>query len=174
MDTAISFFSEYTLLDLFVLITMFIVCVRGIERAFKWIADKLRAYYKHKRGIEETDNTIASHTKEIQALTERIDRFTATVEHHYNVIIQRVDGQQGRLEEIDREGKRRDCAVLRDRILAGMRYFSQNKDAERNVHIAISDFENMNAMFTEYFKAGGNGFIKVIYEEEFLHFIIDR
>ena len=91
-----------------------------------------------------------------------------------NKIHDKIDEQQERLEEIDKEGKKRDCAVLRDRILAGMRYFSQNMDADRNVHIGMSDFENMKAMFDEYFKAGGNGVIKIIYEEEFLHFIIDR
>lgn len=174
MDTVISFFSEYSFLDLFALITMLIVCVRGIEKVGKWVAEKLRAYYKRMKGIEEKDDTLASHTKEIKELTERIDRFVSTVEHHYNAIMEKVDEQQERLEEIDREGKKRDCAVLRDRILAGMRYFSQNKDADGNIHISMSDFENMKAMFDEYFKAGGNGVIRIIYDEEFLHFIIDR
>ena len=88
---------------------------------------------------------------------------------------EKIDEQQGRLEEIDREGKKRDCAVLRDRILSGMRYFSQNKDEQGRVHISQGDYENMSAMFKEYFGADGNGFVKdKVYEEEFIHFIIDR
>ena len=87
-----------------------------------------------------------------------------------NKLHDKIDEQQNRIEKIDKDGKKRDCAVLRDRILAGMRYFSQNRDAEGNVHITLSDFENMKAMFDEYFKAGGNGVIKIIYDEEFFCF----
>lgn len=175
MDTVISFFSEYSFFDLFAMITMLIVCVRGIEKAIKWCIEKLQAYYKKRKGIEEKNDTLAEHTEEIKALTERIDRFVSTVEHHYNAIMEKVDEQQEQLEEIDRKGKKRDCAILRDRILAGMRFFSQNKDENGNVHISSGDFENMKAMFDEYFGADGNGFVKdKVYEKEFLQFIIDR
>lgn len=174
MDTVISYFSEYSFLDLFALIAMLIVCVRGIERGFKWCAEKLRAYYKRMRGIEEKNDTLEGHTQEIKELTARIDRFVSTVEHHYNAIMEKVDEQQQRLEVIDKEGKKRDCAVLRDRILGGMRFFSQNTDEKGKVHISVSDHENMEHLFDEYFSCGGNGTVQQLYKNEFKHFIIDR
>lgn len=174
METVISFFTEYTIVDLFAVITMLIVCVRGIERFLKWVAEKLRAYYKRQKGIEEKEDTIESHTQEIKALTERIDRFVNAVEHHYNSIMEKVDEQQKQLEQYDKEGKKRDRAVLRDRISGGMRYFEQNKDENGVVHISVGDHENMEELFKEYFNAGGNGTYKQMYENEFRKFIIDK
>ena len=75
---------------------------------------------------------------------------------------------------IDEEGKKRDCAILRDRILGGMRYFSQNRDEQGNVHISISAHENMEHLFEEYFNCHGNGTVKSMYENEFKKFIIDK
>ena len=85
----------------------------------------------------------------------------------------KIDEQSEHLEEIDRDGKARDCAILRDRILGGMRYFSQNVDDNGNVHISTTDFENMSKMFEEYEKAGGNGLIKHLKETEFSKFVVD-
>jgi hypothetical protein len=42
------------------------------------------------------------------------------------------------------------------------------------VHISMSDWENMNALFQEYFAKHGNGAFKKLYDEEFVHFTIDR
>jgi hypothetical protein len=86
---------------------------------------------------------------------------------------EKIDEQQERLDKIDQEGKKRDCAVFRDRILGGMRYFGQQKDENGVVHVSMSDYENMNTMFNEYFKAGGNGTIRQIYETEFVNYKID-
>ena len=80
---------------------------------------------------------------------------------------------EDKLEIIDRDGKARDAAILRDRILGGLRYFSQNKDADGKVHITMTDFENMEKLFIEYENAGGNGLIKHLKETEFDKFIID-
>ena len=85
----------------------------------------------------------------------------------------KIDEQKEHLEIIDFEGKKRDCAVLRDRILAGMRYFSQNKDEHGVVHISMTDYENMNEMFSEYFNCNGNGVCHSLYENEFKKFKID-
>ena len=79
-----------------------------------------------------------------------------------------------KLEVIDREGKSRSAAILRDRILGGLRYFGQNKDDNGNVHISMSDFENMSHLFDEYESAGGNGMVKHLKETQFKHFIIDN
>lgn len=174
MDTAVKFFAEYSTVDLFAAITMLIVCVRGIEGFFKWIAGKLKIYYNFQRGIEDKEDTIDIHTAEIKALRERIDRFVETVDQQYNAILEKVDAQQERLEQIDEDGKHRDIALLRDRISGGMRYYSRNKDENGNVHISLSDYENMESLFQEYFKAGKNGTFKQMYENEFQKFIIDK
>ena len=65
-------------------------------------------------------------------------------------------------------------AMLRDRISSGMRYFSKNVGEDGKVHIAFSDYVNMDALFKEYFEHKGNGPFKKMYEDEFLHFVIDR
>lgn len=174
MDAAVKFFAEYTTVDLFAVLTMLIVCVRGIESFIKWIAGKLKAYYNLQRGIEDKEDTIDIHTAEIKALTERIDSFVATVDQQYTAIMEKVDAQQERLEQLDEEGKQRDIALLRDRISGGMRYYSKNKDEHGNVHISLSDYENMESLFQEYFKAGRNGTFKQMYENEFQKFIIDK
>lgn len=85
----------------------------------------------------------------------------------------KIDKQHTHLEEIDRDGKRRDCSLMRDRLLSGLRYFSQNRDEHNNVHISMTDFENMSKMFEEYEKAGGNGLVKHLKETEFDNFIVD-
>ena len=80
---------------------------------------------------------------------------------------------EAKLETIDKDGKARDCAVLRDRILGGMRYFTTNKDERGDVYISMTDYENMNEMFTEYFKCNGNGVCHSLYENEFKKFKIN-
>lgn len=78
------------------------------------------------------------------------------------------------MEKAKEANDKTDCAVLRDRISSGMRYFSKNVDVDGKVHIAFSDYVNMDALFQEYFVHGGNGPFKKMYEEEFVHFVIDR
>lgn len=95
-----------------------------------------------------------------------------------NSLNDKFDEQQSQLEDkletIDTDGKRRDVAVMRDRILSGLRYFSQNKDLNGVVHISMTDFENMNSLITEYLDAGGNGVVKHIYENDFQTYKIDN
>ena len=107
-------------------------------------------------------------------MQERIDRFADAAYQQYNSIMEKVDAQHERLDQIDKDGKQRDIALLRDRISGGMRYFAQNKDEEGKVHISISDHENMEDLFQEYFKTGGNGTFRQMYENEFQRFIIDK
>ena len=175
MDEIISFAGKgYTFTDVFVIIGFLIAFVRCIERFGKWCAEHLKAYYKKKRGIEEKDDTIATHTKEIKNLIERMDRMVSAVDSHYTLLLQKMDDQEKRLEQIDEDGKRRDCAILRDRILGGMRYFSENIREDGKVHISVSDHENLDHMFKEYFGCHGNGTVKQMYENEFKNWVVDR
>ena len=85
-----------------------------------------------------------------------------------------IDKLKDEMIAVNKANAKTDRAMLRDRIASGMRYFSQNKDEDGNVHISFSDYENMEALFREYFLKDGNGAFKKMYETEFLNFIIDR
>lgn len=86
----------------------------------------------------------------------------------------KMDEQQHIAEQNNKANTKTNRAMLRDRINSGMRYFSQNKDTDGNVHISIGDYENLEALFKEYFFWHGNGTFKKMYETEFKNFIIDR
>lgn len=91
-----------------------------------------------------------------------------------NKLHSKIDEQKQEMEKTNEASNKTDCAMLRDRIASGMRYFSQNKDADGNVHISFSDYENMEALYQEYFAKDGNGAFKKMYQTEFQKFIIDR
>ena len=86
----------------------------------------------------------------------------------------KIDEQKEEIRKNKKESNKTDCAMLRDRLNSGMRYFSQNKDENGNVHIKLSDYQTIDALFQEYFSKGGNGPFKKMYNDEFIHFIIDR
>lgn len=73
-----------------------------------------------------------------------------------------------KLEDIDRDGKARDCAIFRDRIIQSTRYFNQQRNEDGYVYLSISDYENLQNLFAEYFSANGNGVVHSIYEQDFL------
>ena len=91
-----------------------------------------------------------------------------------NKLHKKMDKQQDEIERNNEASAKTDCAMLRDRISSGMRYFSKNVGPDGKVHISLSDYENMDALFDEYFSKHGNGAFKKMYEDDFLHFIIDR
>ena len=175
MDEIITFVTKgYTAVDILVIISFIVAFVRCIERFCKWVMDHLKSYYKRKKGIEEKNNTLETHSEEIKALTERIDRMVSEVDTHYKSLVKKIDEQNNKLETLDKVSKQRDRALLRDRIIGGMRYFSQNKDERGKVHIAVGDHESMTQLFEGYFNCGGNGTVKQMYENEFLKWIVDR
>lgn len=91
-----------------------------------------------------------------------------------NKLHDKMDEQREEFEKTNKANNKTDCAMLRDRIGSGMRYFSRNIGPDGKVHISLSDYENMNALFKEYFTKHGNGAFKKMYEDEFVHFIIDN
>jgi len=91
-----------------------------------------------------------------------------------NKLHEKLDEQKEEMNKTNKANNKTDCAMLRDRIGSGMRYFSKNIKEDGKVHISQSDWENMNALFQEYFAKHGNGAFKKMYEDEFVHFIIDR
>ena len=86
----------------------------------------------------------------------------------------KMDEQANIIDKNNKASIKTDCAVIKDRLNGGMRYFSQNKDENGNVHIKLNDYEILDDLFKEYLDKGGNGPVKRMYEEEFLHFVIDR
>ena len=91
-----------------------------------------------------------------------------------NRLHDKIVEQKEEMEETKKANEKTDCAMLRDRIGSGMRYFSRNVGPDGKVHISLSDYENMNGLFQEYFAKHGNGAFKKMYDDEFTQFIIDR
>lgn len=157
----------------------------------EWFISKLGVETKHMRSQREVRDRLKNAESDINEIRKTAEKNVDTFLEHErlmsesftdvkNEIVQelgklndKIDKQHVHLEEIDKDGKARDCAILRDRILGGMRYFSQNIDENNNVHISATDFENMSKMFEEYEKAGGNGLIKHLKETEFNKFVVD-
>lgn len=172
---------------LFALFEFFKWVVTGGE----WLVSKFGIETKRTRAQKETREKLLKAEKDIAEIRETSEKNVQTFLDHEKIMSQnfvdvkneivqeigklhnKIDEQRAHLEDIDSDGKRRDCAILRDRILAGMRYFGQNVDENGNVHISTTDFENMSKMFTEYKNAGGNGLIAHLKETEFDKFIVD-
>ena len=51
------------------------------------------------------------------------------------------------------------CALCRDRILQGYRYY------EKNGEVSTQDLETMSKLYKAYHNLGGNGTITVVYEK---------
>ena len=165
--------------------------LKWIYTSGEWIISKFGVETKRMRSQKENRKRLLNAENDIKEIKETSERNVNNfLEHEQlmsdnfidvkNEIIreigklnEKIDNQREHLEEIDRDGKRRDCSLMRDRLLSGLRYFSQNKDENNNVHISMTDFENMSKMFEEYEKAGGNGLVKHLKETEFDNFIVD-
>ena len=165
--------------------------LKWIYTSGEWIISKFGVETKRMRSQKENKKRLLNAENDIKEIKETSERNVNNfLEHEQlmsdnfidvkNEIIreigklnEKIDNQREHLEEIDRDGKRRDCSLMRDRLLSGLRYFSQNKDENNNVHISMTDFENMSKMFEEYEKAGGNGLVKHLKETEFDNFIVD-
>lgn len=109
-----------------------------------------------------------------QQILEQFTNIRDEVVTELNRLHDKMDEQANVIDKNNKASIKTDCAMLRDRLNSGMRYFSQFKDENGNVHIKLSDYEILDGLFKEYFAKGGNGPVKRMYEDEFLHFIIDR
>ena len=63
MEDVITYFENYTMIDLFYAVTLVVIVARGIECFCKWCLEYFRAYYKKKRGIEKKDEFRTSQGK---------------------------------------------------------------------------------------------------------------
>ena len=147
---------------------------KGMREKRKW-NERLS---KTEKDIEEikknSDRNVQMFLEHEQAVVEKFTGIKEDIIVELNKLHDKIDEQKEEMDATNRANIKTDRAMLRDRIAGGMRYFSQNRDEDGNVHIAFSDYENMDALFREYFAKGGNGAFKKMYETEFQKFIIDR
>lgn len=147
---------------------------KGMREKKEW-DDRLK---KAEDAIEEIKNTskknvdmFINHEKQV---VEQFVGIRDEIVTELSRLHDKMDEQKSEMEKTNQANNKTDCAMLRDRIGSGMRYFSKNIGADGKVHISLSDYENMNALFQEYFTKHGNGAFKKMYEDEFVHFVIDR
>ena len=107
-------------------------------------------------------------------VVDRIIDIKHEIVSELNKVHDKLDEQKEEMDKTNEENRASACIVLRDRLNSGMRYFSQNVCHDGAVHISLGDYENMEEMFQDYFKKGGNGAYKKAYETEFQKFVIDR
>ncbi len=159
---------------------------------FEWVIETFGFETKKMRKQRERDERLAKTEKDIEEIKKNSDRNVAMFLEHEKAVVDKFTGikneiikelnklhdkiaeQKVEMDETNKANTKTDLAMLRDRIASGMRYFSHHKDADGNVHISFSDYENMEALYQEYFAKGGNGAFKKMYETEFKRFIIDR
>ena len=162
---------------LFALFEFFRWAYGGIE----WLCKTFGIETKKMREKRKLQDRLSKTEKAIEEIKETSKHNVEMFLNHERQVVERFTGIKDEIVEelakihdkIDAQ-KETDRAILRDRIASGMRYFSQNKDEGGNVHISFSDYENMEALFQQYFAKGGNGTFKKTYETEFRKFTIDR
>lgn len=173
---------------LFALFEFFRWAYGGVEwlcKTFGIETKAMREKRKWSKRLENTEKAIveikdtSKHNVEMFLDHERqvVEKFTGIKDEivvELNKLHDKIDEQHEEMNATNQANIKTDCAMLRDRIAGGMRYFSQNRDEDGNVHISFSDYENMDALFREYFAKGGNGAFRKLYEAEFQRFIIDR
>lgn len=175
MELLIAYLNDgHTIVDLLSTILVIAAIIVCVEKFIKWIYDLFIKMYKRKRGQEDENTTIVKNTEQIKNLATAIDNLADLLNKQYQHLDKKIDEQKERITKIDEDGKKRDCAILRDRIIQSLRYFSQKKDETGIVHISLADHENMEALFTEYFGCNGNGTVHTMYENEFKNWIIDK
>lgn len=162
--------------------------VTGVEWVFKTFGLETKGMRKKREWEERLTNTEKSITEIKDASERNVQLF---LKHEEAVVAKfsgirdeivaeitklhdKIDAQKEEMDATNKANVKTDRAMLRDRIASGMRYFSQNKDDEGNVHISFSDYENMEALFQQYFAKDGNGTFHKMYVDEFQHFVIDR
>lgn len=147
---------------------------KGVREKREWqerLAKTEKAIDEIKETSKRNVEMFLDHEKQV------VEKFTSIkndVIIELNKLHDKIDTQKSEMDAATEANIKTDCAMLRDRIASGMRHFSHHKDEEGNVHISVSDHENMDALFQEYFAKHGNGTFHQMYVNEFQKFIIDN
>lgn len=174
MDTIIEYSNKYSFVDFLYLLFLLGAIIVIIEKVYKWVKSYFLLIHEKMKSKEKENRTVSKNTVNIQELSDKIEALTNLMNDQYMFLKKKIDEHGKLLDALDEEGKKRDGALLRDRIVQGMRFFSQNIGEDGFVHIRITDYENLSHLFEEYFQCGGNGAIKKMYEDEFKAWKIDR
>lgn len=172
--------------------TFLVVGIFAFAEFFRWVFTFKDWFFKSlgvkTKGMiekEELNNRLKQAEESIEEIKNASKKNVDMLISHEHKILEKFSGIRDevvnelnilhdKMDEQKEENKKTDCALLRDRISSGMKYFSKNIGVDGKVHISLSDYENMNELFQEYFSKNGNGVFRKIYEGEFIHFVIDR
>lgn len=149
-------------------------CIKWGVTLFEWFIGKLGIETKRTRrekSVEDRLGAVESAVKKLEANAKNnVDDFMRQkqevvdgISKLKDEIIEEFAKLHNKIDEQKKENDETDRVMLRDRIAGGMRYFSQNKDEDGNVHISFADYTNMDALFERYFAKDGNG----PFEEEY-------
>ncbi len=174
MKTVIEYFNTYTFIDILSIIFWICAIVLCIEKFIKWCLDKFLQMYNKKKGKEDDKTALQKHTSELKTLTTRIDELANLMNLQYQHLEKKIDRASQKVKDFEEMGKRRDAAILRDRIIQAIRFFGNNVDENGDVYVNVSDHENLTHLFEEYFSCGGNGTVKAMYKNEFKNWKIKR
>ena len=171
---AIEFFSKYTLVDFLSFIALLIACFLGYEKLRKTGDSVFSSAYNKRRNKEKELSELDKHTQEIKLLIERIDELANLMNKQYLHLEKKIDENKARLDDFEESSEKRDLAILRDRLVQGIRFFKRNVKEDGFVHINITDYESLSHLFNEYFACGGNGTVGSMYNTEFKTWKIDN
>lgn len=174
MKTIIEYSDKYSFVDFLYLLFLLGAIIIIIEKVYKWVKSYFLLLHEKMKSKENENRTVSENTVDIQALSNKIEDLANLVHRQYMHLEKKIDEQRERLDILDDGGRKRDSALLRDRIVQGMRFFSKNIGEDGFVHIKLTDYENLSHLFEEYFQCGGNGALKKMYEDEFKTWKIDR
>lgn len=148
--------------------------VKKLENLFKRVEQMEQQQKDDVEMLTEHENGVLDKLESLSNVITQLSNEVKNLSKQSAVLEEKIDKQKEEIDKANKDNRETDCAVLRDRISGGMRYFKQNTDEEGRVHISIGDHENLEALYQEYFKKNGNGTYKQMYNNEFKHFIIDR
>ena len=181
----------YWLAGLFALVNFAVYTGKIVSKVKEWFFGKIGVTTKKMREKIEWENRLKTAEDAIVDIKDTSKQNVQMFINHEKQVVDKfmdmrneivtelsrlhdkIDEQREEMDKTNRANDKTDCAMLRDRIGSGMRYFSKNIGPDGKVHISQSDWENMNALFQEYFAKHGNGAFRKMYDEEFTHFTID-
>lgn len=174
MDTIIEYSNKYSFVDFLYLLFLLGAIIVIIEKVYKWVKSYFLLIHEKMKSKEKENRIVSENTVDIQELSNKIEALANLMNEQYILLKKKIDEHGKLLDALDEEGRKRDGALLRDRIVQGMRFFSKNIGEDDFVHIKLTDYENLSHLFEEYFQCGGNGALKKMYEDEFKTWKIDR
>lgn len=174
MDTIIEYSNKYSFVDFLYLLFLLGAIIVVSEKVYKWAKSYFISIHEKMKNKEKENEAVNENAIDIRELSNKIEDLANLVHKQYMHLEKKIDEQRERLDTLDDDGRKRDSALLRDRIVQGMRFFSKNIGEDDFVHIKLTDYENLSHLFEEYFQCGGNGALKKMYEDEFNTWKIDR